>query len=113
MLVWGALWLAGCTRVSEAEFVPVYVEVYCDRFFECADDALLLFEGLDDPADCEAVIGPQTAAQSDVCRLDDPLAQDCIDALSVVTCPSAGTLFADVVPTVCQDVWFDCEEQGT
>ncbi|MEN0063045.1 MAG: hypothetical protein AAGA48_12900 [Myxococcota bacterium] len=102
--------VAGCARVSEAEFVPVYVDVYCERFFECADDALLTFEGLDDEDDCRAAVGPETADLSDTCDLEDRLAQDCIDALSVVTCPTAGTLFADVVPNVCQDVWVECEE---
>lgn len=101
--------LGGCTRVSEAEFVPVYVDVYCDRFFECADDALLTFEGLADLDDCKAVIGPEVSELSDRCELVDKLAQDCIDAISVVTCPSEGTLFSDVVPTVCDDVWTECE----
>jgi len=103
------LLVAGCVQVSEAEFVPVYTEVYCDRFFECADDALLTFEGLDDVEDCTSVIGPEAAALSDGCKLVDRLAQDCIDELSVVTCPSSGTLFSEVVPTVCDEVWTECE----
>jgi len=97
---WLLLVVTGCTQVSEAEFVPTYVEVYCDRFFECADDALLTFEG---------IVGPETAILSDACRIEDKLAQDCIDELSVVTCPSAGTLFRDSVPDVCVDVWTECE----
>lgn len=102
--------LTACTRVSEAEFVPVYVDVYCERFFECADGALLTFEGLDDEEDCRSVIGPQVAERSDDCDLEDRLAQDCIDELQVVTCPGEGTLFSDVVPVVCDDVWAECEE---
>jgi len=109
MSIWWVFVVAGCARVSEAEFVPVYVDVYCDRFFECADDALLTFEGLDDEDDCAAVVGPEVAELSDACELEDKLAQDCIDELSVVRCPTSGTLFSDAVPSVCQDVWVECE----
>lgn len=101
--------VAGCARVSEAEFVPVYASVYCDRYFECADAAQLTFEGLDDESDCIAVVGPTVAERSDACKLVDNLAQDCIDELSVVRCPTSGTQFSDVVPNVCQDVWEECE----
>ncbi|MEO0605865.1 MAG: hypothetical protein AAF211_30825 [Myxococcota bacterium] len=110
MRMWWLVVVSACTRVSEAEFVPVYVDVYCDRFFECADEALLTFEGLADEEDCRAQIGPEVADLSDACDLEDKLAQDCIDELQVVTCPGVGTLFSEAVPAVCSDVWIECEE---
>lgn len=113
---WRAAWLAGIAVAagcgpSEAAFVVDYTDAYCTWYLQCADPAILVFDGLDDVDTCKAVVGPEVAAEGAVCKVSKGAARACLDQLATVPCPEPGTLIEDAVPVACDSAWKKCTAQ--
>jgi hypothetical protein len=77
--------------VTERNFDERFAVAWCPVAFECADaeELAVLYA---DEAECRAVMS-SGAADLDACAFDARAAQDCLDAIEVMTCEEydAGT----------------------
>jgi hypothetical protein len=105
------LGLAGCGKVKADDFVVQYTDSYCALRLECGDTAGLVFEGADSMESCQGTYGPVFEAEGQGCVLKSKLADECLDAMSALTCPADGDVDA-ALPPVCATVWQKCEEGG-
>ncbi|MCA9492683.1 MAG: hypothetical protein KC621_22270 [Myxococcales bacterium] len=103
------LLLVGCGKMKADDYVVEFTDTYCNLRLSCGDTAGLVFDGADTLESCQAVYGPDFAAQGAGCVLKSKLANQCLDELSALACPDDGNVDA-VLPAVCSTVWIKCED---
>jgi hypothetical protein len=110
MTAWAlvVLTLSGC-GVDETVFIPDYVERYCALQVECFDAALAVFDGVESKQTCLAIEGPRVEAWGAECRYRGAKAKQCLEEMASLTCPSGDTPLDAVIPTVCTEIYLDCE----
>ena len=110
VMAWVGGFFACQSGMSNAEFATAYSDLYCERFFECADESLLVFDGVESVEQCLAAIGPSVSDDSVACELNEDEAVACLDEFAVVMCPEEGATLDDVVPQSCASAWEACQE---
>ena len=107
-LVLVLLSLAGC-GVDETVFIPDYADLYCDLKVQCADPVLEVFDGSEGKQACLAVEGPRIDKWGTDCRYRGAKAKQCLEEMAVLGCPGGDTPIEAVIPTVCNEIYQDCE----
>ena len=99
--------LAGC-GIDETKFIPEYTQLYCEKYMECSDQAVRVFDGIDDIDQCLGTVGPQIEAEVGYCDYNPKAAKKCIKAMEAMTCPGEGQFLDDVVPLDCSEAVNAC-----
>lgn len=100
MRVWVPLvLLVGCGGYEEADFIPEKTDLFCDLYLECADDALLTFDGQDKDR-CVSTFGPIFQNEQSQCKMAKRFAKQCIADLAQATCPSEGATTDELLEAI-------------
>lgn len=107
----GALVLVGC--YSETDYVVDKTEAFCVWAVACTDEATQAFDGLD-ASSCQGTWGPAFAEEGATCRkFKSKIAKQCVDAITLATCPEDGSPVAENMPEICTYVYERCETLGS
>jgi hypothetical protein len=102
-----ALLIAGC-GVPPDEFVPEYAQSYCEYLLECGDHAQLTFDGITSIDQCLATKGPEVDDEASSCDFKRSAAKDCLDLMTILTCPEDPADVDANLPPTCADVFTNC-----
>lgn len=98
----------GC--YAEHDFVPAKTDAFCAFLLECTDPAVIAFDGMNMEV-CQGFWGPRFDEEGDTCRkFTRSVAQDCVAALELATCPEDGSPVSENLPEICSYVYTRCEE---
>ena len=106
----GLVVLTGC-GVGEDKYLTQYTERYCELVFQCSDEAMLLFDGLETEEECGGLVGNELVDFGGTCEdYDGRAAKDCLREMKDLTCPAEGKTLDSALPTACSYVFLTCTE---
>lgn len=105
-LAWVVL-VAGCGGMAENEFMPAYVEAFCEHVLTCSDEAELTFDGILTVEDCVLQREAEIARWGVGCKYRPLEAAACLDGMAALQCPAAEGTLADR-PAACLPVYTEC-----
>lgn len=91
--------LAGCGGYDEATFIPEKTDRFCDLYLECADEALLTFDGQDKDR-CVSTFGPIFQNEQQQCKMVKRFAKQCVADLRDATCPSENATTEELLEAI-------------
>jgi len=107
------LWLCvlvGC-GASEGKYLTDYTARYCELVFQCSDEAMLLFDGIESEEECNNLVGSDLQSFGGTCEeYDGRAAKDCLKAMDDMTCPAQGKSLDSALPAACSYVFLTCKE---